>query len=85
MVSINFKIMAISKLQGVTNNQISVMLAIPAEVVCITTTDNKKQRMFCGYPLKEIFDEYCSLFDDDSNYEDAVKFFAPNITSFINS
>ena len=70
----------ITKMRAISNSKITVTYIITQEGIIISNTSNGDNRIFGGWDgLRELYDGFTLSFSEETNFDDAIKFFPPNI------
>lgn len=70
----------IDKLQTLNNSNVMVSYSFVQEAVMVIDSKNNKSRVFGGWPeLRDLFSAYWNSFNEQSDFDSAVKYFTPTI------
>ena len=74
----------ISKFTGCTNEKIVVTCLLSTDCVVIRESyEQKREKLFAGFPLRDLYNDFSELFSENITFDEAVKFFSPNIGNYV--
>lgn len=74
----------IDKCQSVLNEKVIVTYSSTQDVIIVQTRNSEKQKVFSGFNgLNDRYNEFESCFSDQTDYDDAITHFTPQLGNFI--